>query len=189
MTRPEFAEVMRQMTANWPRHSIPDLAAAKFFTDLERFDADKVQVAIEALFLAGREFPPTSAHIIGEIAEQTESAPEFGEAWDLIHRAIRRHGSHNKQRVVDSLEHPAVAELAAQVGVRELGLAAEGDTTRHAQAREMYRAIVRKRRRELTHAGLPSAAVPALRDVSQPRQIGSAMSALVDRLAPGDDAA
>lgn len=181
MTRDEFADLMTRVSLNWPRQRIPDDTAAKFYRDLDQFPFEAAMAAVESLYRGGREFAPTSAHIIAEIAQQTDDAPEFGVAWQMIVKAIRSYGSHNPRRVVDKLheQHPAVAQLASQVGIRELGMAQEGDTTRHAQAREMYRSICRKRTRSITHRGLPSAAVPALRDTSQPRRIGDAMLELV----------
>lgn len=161
MNRREWAaEVMPRITANWPRHPLPDLSAAKFFRDLEHLDVTTVVAAVEALHAAGREFPPTSAHILGEIADQTEDAPAFPEAWQMILRAIRRVGSRNPQGVIDALAaQPAVAELASRLDIRALGMADEGDTTWYAQARENYNAVVRKRRRAITHAGVPSASL------------------------------
>lgn len=183
MTRAEWAGVLERIAVNWPQSQIPLASAAKFYDDLKDFDGVVVAAAVEAIHRNGREWPPTSAHILAEIADQTESAPEFGVAWQMIVKAIRSYGSHNPQLVVDKLndQHPAVAQLASQIGIRELGMAKEGDTTRHAQAREMYAAICRKRVRRITHLGLPSAAVPQLRGEGeqQPRRIGDAMLALV----------
>jgi hypothetical protein len=72
--------------------------------------------------------------------------------------------------------------------VRQIGLADEGDTTMHAQARERYAAILRRRRRRVTHGDLPAATVPGALDRPAPAQLGHAVRQLTERLDPeGED--
>lgn len=187
MTRQEFTEILALMEACWPHRPVRNDTAAVWFTDLADLDVETVRAAVLAVYRAGREFMPNGAQVRAEVGEQTLAAPSFGEAWLMITRAIQSYGSRNEARVVEALteKHPAVAELAAQIGLRELGMAPEGDTTGHAQARERYAVILRKRQREFTHTGLPSAAAPELREPKRaPVQIGAAMSDLVADLNP-----
>jgi hypothetical protein len=189
MTPDEWIEIVRRIQANWPQQTIPRVSLAKWYDDLKALPADTVAAAVESLYRQGREWPPNGAQILAEIADQTLDAPEFGAAWQMIHRAIQSYGSANHAKVVAALQakHPAVAELAAQVNVRDIGLADAGDTTLHAQARERYTSIVRAHRRTLTHHGLPSASAPQLRvHQSAPRPIGDVMTELVAGLKPAD---
>lgn len=183
MTREEFANVLAYIEACWPRQPIRDEVAALWWTDLGQLDQGTLLAAVRALYRTGREFAPNSAHILGEIASQTIGAPPFGAAWSAITNAISAHGSRNTERVLQRLTavHPAVAELASEVGLRQLGLADEGDTTMHAQARERYAAILRRHHRQHTHGDLPSA---ARRELSRPApaRAGQAIARLVEDL-------
>lgn len=186
MTRSEWSQIVQTIEACWPHREVRDDAAALWFGDLAEFDADTVHAAVMALYRSGREFMPNGAQIRAEIADQTIDAPEFGVAWARIIRAIQSYGSNNQTRVLAALEHPAVRELAELTNIREIGLAAEGDTTLHAQARERYRAITSRHKQTVTHAGLSSASATGLRgeEGRAPRQIGAAMTELVEGLKP-----
>lgn len=188
MTPDEWVEIVRRIQANWPQQRIPRASLAKWYDDLKDLHAEVVAAAVESIYRQGREWPPNGAMILGEVADQTLDAPSFGEAWQMILTAIRSHGSRNPQRVIDKLSerHPAVAELAAQVDVRDIGMAPDGDTTMHAQARERYRSIIAKQRRDLTHAGLPAATAPQLRALHRPapRPAGEAMRSLIAGMVP-----
>jgi hypothetical protein len=176
---------MQRYAANWPRHPLPDMSAAKFYDDLKHLDAQTVTAAVESLFRSGREFPPTSAHILAEIAEQTVQAPPFREAWELLLQAIRRCGSNQPELVVQWLaaRNPAVADWAGRCDIRLIGLSDEGDTTMYAQARQHYENVVRHQQRALTHAGLPPATVH-----QGLRPAGSAVAELTAALTPEDEA-
>lgn len=192
MTRAEWAVVMQRFAANWPRHPLPDLSAAKFYDDLKGYDAKVVTAAVEALFRAGREFPPTSAHVLDEIAAQTVDAPPFREAWNLLLDGIRRHGCMNAEAVVQHVAShaPVVAEWAARCDIREIGMSQEGDTTVYAQHRQHYETTVARARRAVTHLGLPAATVPELRPGTRGlRRTGAAVGELVARLEPERGAA
>lgn len=190
MTRAEWAEVMQRYAANWPRHPLPDASAAKFYGDLAGYDQATVIAAIEALFRAGREFPPTSAHILAEMAVQTVDAPPFREAWDLLLRGIQAYGSRNTDRVLSYVAErsPMVAEWAARTNLREIGDSNEGDTTVYAQHRAHYENVVQRAQRALTHGGLPTAVVSQLRPGSGPRPAGEAIGQLAASLAPEEAA-
>lgn len=183
MTRQEFASVLAYVEACWPRQEIRDATAALWWSDLGELDQSTALAAVRSLYRAGREFQPNSAHILAEIAAQTVGAPDFGQAWALITTTISAHGSRNTQRVLDRLaaRHCAVAELAAEIGVRQLGLAAEGDTTMHAQARERYASILRRHHRRHTHGDLPSAARRAIGRTA-PAPVSGAIAQLVEDL-------
>lgn len=186
MTREQLVEILEYVEGTW-RRPIGDLTAKTWWMELGNLDAELVGAAVRAVALSDREHPPTAGHVLAEIAEQSEGAPSFGEAWQQVLAAIRHHGSHRPQTIVDSLSHPAVAELAAQLDIRELGLAPESSlTTWHAQTRERYAAILRKRRRAITHAELPPA-IPRdqLRGEGRgPKQIGASIGDLVEGLTP-----
>jgi len=188
MTPDEWVEVVRRIQANWPQQRIPRVSLAKWYDDLRDLPAEAVATAVESIYRLGREWPPNGAMILREVADQTLDAPPFGEAWAMVQQAVRSHGSQNHRRIVEALtaKHPAIGALADQISVRDIGMAPEGDTTMHAQARERYAGIVRKQHRELTHHGLPSAAAPQLRGAGRraPQQIGGAIGELVAGLAP-----
>lgn len=187
MSPGEWVEIVRLIQANWPQQRIPRASLAKWYDDLHDLPAETVAAAVESIYRQGREWPPNGALILREVADQTVAAPEFGVAWAQILQAIRSYGCHNQQRVLDALENPAVKELASLTSIRDIGMAPDGDTTLHAQARERYRSIVTRHHHKITHAGLPSAATTGeLRGEGRPapRQIGAAMAELVEGLQP-----
>lgn len=191
MTRQEFIDkIVRRVSANWPHSPWPNATIAKVYDEVREFPADQVLAAVEALYRDGERFAPSGGMILGKLADLTDDAPDWGEAWAVLRRALRHSVVYDLPRVRAELEqaHPAIRQFAEEVGLRSLP-DVSADAAAFAQARERYRAIVGRRRRDLTYRGIPAAGLPALERVQRaPARIGAAVHAAAGLPAPGEAA-
>lgn len=182
MTRQEFVEqVVRRVTANWPHAPWPDVTLAKVYEDVHSLPVAQVLAAVETIYRDGRDFPPSGGAILRRLAELTDDAPDWGEAWATLARALRHSVVYNpgKVRELVAQAHPAVCQFADEMGLRALAEVGEHDPGRFAQARERYLALVARRRRDLSYGGLSAAGLPALERARRaPRQLGAALGEL-----------
>lgn len=173
MTRAEWMETLALMRVNWPHVAAPDdPVAEKWFRDLAHLPGERVQVAVEALYRDGREFPPNGAQILSKVNELTRDDLSVGEAWRLAHRAARIADPEKAQRWLEE-QCPAAAEAVRQISGPYLSYMKADEPTVRAQFRDIYRNVIAAQRRDDLYAGLPSAGLRGLERGS--RKLGSAL--------------
>lgn len=157
MTRLEWAEICQRVAAWWPHQQWPDASAAAYFDDLNHLPAAQVLAGVQTLYLDGREFPPNGAQILAQVADLDRNAPSFGEAWRLMLECSARHSFVYEPEAAASwldAQHPLIGRWAREIGLRDLGMAEDGDTTFQAQCRRKWDVMVRRDRREATWSGV-----------------------------------
>lgn len=183
----EWVEVTRRVNGWWPHAQWPEATMALYFHDLKHLDRDMVIAAAQAIYRDGRDFPPSGAQILAEVAAGEVSAPDFDHAWREINAAVQRIGGATTDRAIRTVDHlatihPLIAELACQVGVRDIAMSAPGDTTLRAQARRIYDAIRERSHRQITHHDLPTAKRRGgLAGPTGPKQISDVLAGVLPR--------
>lgn len=164
MSPAEWVEIVKRMRGWWPQAALPDASLALWYDDLRDREAGEVLHAVAAVYRSGGEWPPNGAQILISLAQWRVGAPEFDKAWTLVMRALSRFGARRCDELLEHLqaEHPALAELAQRMGVRELALSTVGDRVLYAQARGVYEQIVGGRHQQITHRRLPGRAPQAI---------------------------
>ena len=176
MTDAEWAKVIAVISANWPSSPPPEAALQKWKTDLDDIQVEQVVVAIEALYRDGREFCPNGGQIRKKVVELAADTPGYGEAWELLQRAVRRFGADQEQKALKWIdEQDALAARAIQqIGWRAYCTSnIDDEPTWRAQFRQIYEAIADRTERDAAYDGLPSAGLKTLeRGKSDLRRIG-----------------
>jgi hypothetical protein len=174
----QWLNVKARLTTNWPHQLPPESALAKWRTDLDDLDGDQVEVAIEALYRDGRDFPPNGAQIRAKVVELAADVPTWGEVWDRLWRAAQRFGRGREQEAFGWLEEwsPLAAQFARQLPFREFCTTTEPEVF-HGQARRVWEQLVRRFERDTALTGLPSAGLKAVERANKtaPAHIGDAI--------------
>lgn len=175
MTRPEWIEVVQRMVTNWPHVTIPDASIAKWYGDLAHLPFEQVAVAVEAIYRDGREYPPNGAQVLAKVSELSRDDPDYGEAWRLVNKALRKFGVYDWPGFYSYLEKhsPAVCEAARRYGFEPSGYLIADQGTVRAQFRDIFRAVCAERQRADAYSGLPDAGLRQLQ--RGPRQLGDAL--------------
>lgn len=173
MNRGEWAQVCQRVAAWWPHRQWPDTSIAAYYDDLKDADAGHVLAAVQTVYRDGREWPPTGAQILQQLARLELDAPGFGKAWRLILRSVSKFGLVDETLALEWLEaqHPLTARLAREIGFREICMSEGGDTTFQAQCRGKWEALVLRGERDRTWAGIEGRGLPALRRVDDRRRL------------------
>jgi hypothetical protein len=175
MTDSEWDQVVELLATNWPHQLQPELSLAKYRRDLDDFPVEQVLVAIETLYRDGREFPPNSGQVRGQLADLHFDAPSWFEAMRTIRRASGKsadlivedeseRGWHyvDERMVFLDAEAPLIAGFIREVGWRSINIEDGGD---EARLRTKYEDFVRRVREKLVYGGLPSSGLARLERV------------------------
>ena len=184
MTDQQWARIVARITANWPHQLPPATALAKWRADLDPQNPEQVEVAVEALYRDGREYPPNGAQILAKLGDLDRDDPDHGEAWNLAMRCVQKFGFYQQVDGLDWLhdQSPAVAKAVETYGYADLCHAdLDNENTVRAQFREVYKGVVSRRERESNYSGLPSAGLKGLD--RGPKRIGE----VVAQIAQGKD--
>lgn len=184
MTAAEWASITERMVAAWPHGDWPKVTRVgsldRWYADLSEFPAERVSTAVEALYRSGREFPPNGAQIRAQIIDLEHDAPTWPEVWELLWKAMRKHGHADTTAACDWLgeKHPLVGTFARRLPFRDFCLTREPSVF-HGQARRQWEALVEQTRRDESLRGLPEGGLRRLERVnSQPRRIGDVLRGL-----------
>jgi hypothetical protein len=175
MTDAEWDQVVELLATNWPHQLQPELSLAKYRRDLDDFPVAQVLVAIETLYRDGREFPPNSGQVRGQLADLHFDAPAWFEAMRTIRRAAGKsdrlivedeseRGWHyvDERMIFLDAEAPLIAGFIREVGWRSINLEGGSD---EARLRTKYEDFVRRVRDKLVYGGLPTAGLARLERV------------------------
>ena len=178
MSKREWIEAAKRLAVNWPNQQAPANSLAKWYDDLADLPAAHVTAAVESLYRAGREFCPNGAQIRAEVVRQTLDVPEWGAVWFALCGAVSRYPFDAQSEANEWLatEHLLVGKLARQIDWREFRFSEDSMTTKEAQTREKWKALVARTHHEGTLTGIASGGLAELERVNQgPRLIGEAM--------------
>ncbi len=73
----QWLNVQTRLTANWPHQIPPESSLEKWRADLADLDGDQVEMAVEALYRDGREYPPNGATIRRKVIALSIDAPDW----------------------------------------------------------------------------------------------------------------
>lgn len=109
-------------------------------------DAEDAQRALDSL--AGQEtYPPTPQRIRRAALEASIDAPDFDEAWfEMVESASRCNYFDSRAPI---MSHPAIDELARQIGWSDFRVSNPEDTYYQHSARERYAEIVNRSMRRV----------------------------------------
>ena len=169
MTYDETGTMLAMLTTVYTDRLMPkidDKAIRVWAQLLADLDYRQVQAAVAAWMTTER-FPPTIADIRGRVTQV--DAPEPGEAWGLIKRAVALYGE--RERDVAAFLPPDVWAVCRQRGWSHYCLMDEREeATNYAQFRDAYRTECR---RAQERAQIPANVQRMLSGVGQ-KQIGGA---------------
>ena len=130
---------------NWPEAGKEDALITLWEMMLSDVDYEVGQVAIKK-YMIESVYPPTIADIRARIADVTVARGKTGiEAWGDVKMAIRRYGSYNEQKAMESLKG-ATKRVVESIGFRTLCLS-ENEMADRAHFLKVYD-TVEKRERE-----------------------------------------
>ena len=121
MTRQEFATFAMALKTYYPRETLlPNQAAMElWFRELEDIPY-KVAEATLRKWVATNKWSPSIAEI-RELSSTIQYGEQmtWGEAWEKALNAVRRYGSYNRQKALDSLD-PLTRKCVENIGYLEL---------------------------------------------------------------------
>lgn len=175
MTREEWIDAVKWISANWPHAEIPNATLAVWWEDVEDLDGEAVRAALRTM--SDRKFPPSGGEVRVAVVELSRDDPDHGEAWRLVQRAQvkglhREHGHAGLEWLEE--EAPLVAEAVRRFGPDSLSIYSLSDeSTVRAQFRDVYNAVVRDAQRGERLQGLPTGGLRRLE--RGPRPIGETL--------------
>lgn len=130
---------------NWPEPGKEEALISLWETMLDDIDYEVGRIVIKK-FMSESVYPPTIADIRARIADVTVARGKTGiEAWGDVKTAIRRFGSYNEDKAMDSLRG-ATKKVVESIGFRTLCLS-ENEMADRAHFLKVYD-MVEKRERE-----------------------------------------
>ena len=158
MDKAEFAVIAAALRTYYPRHNLlPNAEAMElWYRDLNDIPAEVLTAALRK-WAVTETWPPSLAELrkaCGEIVNGP--APDWGDGWSNVMRAVGRYGVHREAEALASL--PEMARAAVRrIGWRDICLSDNPETLR-AQFRQVYEIVTK---RETENRNLP----PALREM------------------------
>jgi len=187
MTPEEFAGIAERMVLRWPSVNWDARAEQgsidQMFKDLADLPGEQVDVAAEAWFREGNEWPPTAGQLRSRVAELALDAPD----WTTVARELRKGAS---QRTASPergeawlrKQHPLVRSFVVASGWKEIEGIGWGNPIIDGQVRKKWEGFVERVKREAVYVGLPAAGLPALERLShEPKS----MSEIIRKQLPG----
>lgn len=175
MDKREFALIAAALQTYFPRYNMLPTPEAKilWYQSLQDLSADVLSAALQKWVNTER-FPPTIAELRSLCAEiQHGPAPDWGEAWGEVVKAIGRYGWSREKEALDSMSPPA-AQAARRIGWNAICTSENPDTIR-AQFRQVYETV---EHREMEDRQLPAALKETIAGITQRLGEGSCRSQL-----------
>jgi len=174
----EWAGVVAVLTANWPHQLPPEMALAKWRSDVDDLPARDVLAAVEAIYRDGEKFPPNGAQIRQKAVELADQVPgDWSRGYRLATQLPGRTPDGRSltwlYRASESMawlkaEDPIAAETVRRLGVQGWAERLIADETAwRANFRDIYREVAASRDRSRRYEGLPRGERDGL-----PRRIG-----------------
>lgn len=150
---------------------LPDADALRVWYQLIRdLEYLPTQAAIQK-YMTTHKFPPTIAEIRGMVSEvQNGAAPDWGEGWYEVTRAIRRYGYAREHEALGMLS-PLTRAAAERIGWKDICMSENPEAIR-AQFRQVYETVSK---RETEQRQMPAAlreTIQGLLTFDGPRQLG-----------------
>lgn len=166
MDKTEFAKIAAAMRTYYPKEEklIPNVQAAElWYRQLEDIPYTVAELALNK-WVATEKWSPSIAEFRKAAAEvSTAEVKEWGEAWEMVCKAISRYGSYQEAEALAALPELA-ARAAKQIGWRNLCFS-ENVPADRANFRMIYERLAERQKQD---AQLP----PALRDMIAKTKVG-----------------
>jgi len=131
---------------NWPENGKEDALISLWETMMSDVDFEIGQVAIQK-HMSESVYPPTIADIRAKIADCTVAREKTGiEAWGDVKSAIRRFGSYNEKKAMESLSG-VTRKVVEYIGFKTLCLSEEEMADR-AHFLKVYDTVARRERED-----------------------------------------
>ena len=148
MNRPEFAMWVAALQTYFPRYNLlpNDQAKDLWYQELKDLPYDVASSALRK-WTNQETWPPSIAEIRAYAGEMTNGpAPDWGEGWQEVARAVRRYGWCREKEALASLS--ASARTAAErIGWRSI-CESENQETLRAQFRQVFQVVVEREQRD-----------------------------------------
>ena len=157
MEKLDFAKWVAYLQTYFPRFNLlPNAEAIElWYRELGDMPFDLLSAALRKWVNTER-YPPSIAELREICAEIVQGkAPDWGDGWSAVTKAIGRYGIHQEERALESLP-PIARQAASKIGWRDICLSENPDTIR-AQFRQVYQIC---QQREIEDRQLP----PALKE-------------------------
>lgn len=152
MDRKEFALIALALQEYYPRDKLLQTKEAKelWFRQLEDIPYKLAEAGVQK-WVSLNKWSPTIADIREMVASiSLGSIPDWGEAWKEVQLAIRRYGSYEVGKALDSLS-PLARETAERMGFKNLCMS-ENESADRANFRMIYESLSQ---RQMQAAQLP----------------------------------
>ena len=165
MTKQEFAQFVMALKTYYPRETLlPNNQAVElWFRQLSDIPYNIAEVALNQ-WVATNKWSPSIADIREMALDvQVGVKPDYGEGWEQVQMAIRKYGSYEPQKALDSMDE-VTRQVVKQLGWRNLCMS-ENEAADRANFRMIYERLVERKRQD---AQLPE----TLRNLIGQMQIG-----------------
>lgn len=186
MDKREFGLIASALRTYYPRYNMLPNAEAIDLWYQELKDLP-YEVAASALrkWTNQEKWPPSIAEIRAYAGEMTSGqAPDWGEGWQEVQRAIRRYGWAREKEALASIS-PSARTAAERIGWMDICTSENAETLR-AQFRQVFQVIVEREKRDaliapevktliagIAQRPLSGAEAPALPDAGRAREGGA----------------
>lgn len=131
---------------NWPEAGKEEMVVSLWETMLSDVDFEIAVMAVQKYMLESV-YPPTVADIRSRVTDFTIPREKTGiEAWGEVKEAIRKYGSYNEQKAMDSLRGPA-RKVVEHIGFRTLCLS-ENEMADRAHFLKVYDTVAKRERED-----------------------------------------
>lgn len=148
MDKAEFAVFASGLRTYYPRYNmLPNAEAAELW--YQELKDIPYNIAVSALrkWVNQEKWPPSIAEIRAYAGEMVNGpAPDWGEGWQEVQRAIRRFGWCREKEAMDSLS-PSARTAAERIGWRSI-CESENVETLRAQFRQVFQVAVEREQRD-----------------------------------------
>ena len=169
MDKREFSLFTMALRTYYPREKIlpNEQAMALWFQQLSDIPY-KAAEAVLNRWVANNKWSPSIADIReGYMALTEGETPDWGDAWEEVHRAIRHYGYYRSDEAMESLS-PLTREAVKRIGFSHLCQSEQPDVER-ANFRMIYESLVVRKRKEQQippHLRLSAAEIGRLTDAN-----------------------
>lgn len=169
MTKAEFAVWAAALRTYFPRHSLlpNEQAIELWYRELQDLTVDVLSAALRK-WVHTETWPPTIAELRIMAAEIVNGpAPDWGEAWGEVVRAIGRHGIYREAEALKSMS-PLTQAAVKRIGWHDICMSENPETLR-AQFRQIYQVVEQRETQdrqlpESLKAMITGLCMPALED-------------------------
>lgn len=148
MTRKEFAICAMALKTYYPREKILEnkQATELWYKKLNDIPYDIMEAAIDS-WVSTNKWSPTIADLREKAAEiQNGYIPDWSEGWKNVLLAIRRYGSYEPEKAIESLDSIS-RECVKRIGYREICLS-EKIAVERANFRDIYEILAKRKKQD-----------------------------------------